>query len=315
MGFESLLGNDRVKENLRLALRRGQTSHFYLISGAAGAGKRTLARLLAAGILCQQENAPCLACATCRKVMANTHPDVITVDDPEKKTVSVELIRQARADLFIQPNEGSHKIYIIPRGQDMLLPAQNALLKVLEEPPAYGVFLLLTDHAERLLPTVRSRAVELALTALPQGLLRQTLAQRFPGKDSEQLQSAVDRSGGFLGQALALLEQENTPEDTRFATAYAVRDTMALLEILVPMEKWKREQLLGTLTQWLTLLQNALVCRSGLSAPTPEARKIAAGRGSQELMAGVTHIKKAMQYTQANVSPAAVCGYLEWALQ
>ena len=158
MGFDALLGNDRLKQNLTRSLSKGHVSHFYLISGPEGSGKHTLAKLLGAAILCQGEDKPCGRCTPCRKVMDGSHPDFITVDDPEKKTVTVDLIRQARADVYIQPNESEYKIYMFPRAQDMGLPGQNALLKILEEPPKYGVFLLLTDNPDKLLPTVRSRA-------------------------------------------------------------------------------------------------------------------------------------------------------------
>ena len=110
MGFEALLGNGRLKENLTESLSKGHISHCYLISGPLGSGKHTLARLLAAAILCQGRDKPCMICTPCRKVLDGNHPDYITVDDPEKKTVPVELIRQARADMFIQPNESEHKI-------------------------------------------------------------------------------------------------------------------------------------------------------------------------------------------------------------
>ena len=168
MGFDALLGNDRLKQNLTRSLSKGHVSHFYLISGPEGSGKHTLAKLLGAAILCQGEDKPCGRCTPCRKVMDGSHPDFITVDDPEKKTVTVDLIRQARADVYIQPNESEYKIYMFPRAQDMGLPGQNALLKILEEPPKYGVFLLLTDNPDKLLPTVRSRCTELNMQALPE---------------------------------------------------------------------------------------------------------------------------------------------------
>ena len=171
MGFDGLLGNEQIKRNLAASLEKGHISHFYLISGPEGSGKHTLARLLAAAILCRGADKPCGKCTPCRKVAEGVHPDCITVDDPEKKTVPVDLIRQARADVYIQPNESEHKIYLFPRAQDMGLPGQNALLKVLEEPPAYGVFLLLTTNADALLPTVRSRCTELRMEPLPQSLL------------------------------------------------------------------------------------------------------------------------------------------------
>ena len=92
MGFETLLGNERLKENLKESLAKGHISHCYLISGPEGSGKRTLARLLAAAILCQGKDKPCGVCAPCRKVLDGNHPDYILVDDPEKKTVPVTTI-------------------------------------------------------------------------------------------------------------------------------------------------------------------------------------------------------------------------------
>ena len=192
MGFDGLLGNEHIKRNLAASLEKGHISHFYLISGPEGSGKHTLARLLAAAILCRGADKPCGKCTPCRKVAEGVHPDCITVDDPEKKTVPVDLIRQARADIYIQPNESEHKIYLFPRAQDMGLPGQNALLKVLEEPPAYGVFLLLTTNADALLPTVRSRCTELRMEPLPQSLLREELAKGYGKVSSEAISAAME---------------------------------------------------------------------------------------------------------------------------
>ena len=317
MGFEALLGNNRLKENLQESLRRNRISHCYLLTGPAGSGKHTLARLLSAAILCRQPHSPCLTCPSCRKVLAGTHPDVIVMDDPEKKTVSVDLVRQAIADVYIRPNEGSHKLYLFPRAQDMLPAAQNALLKILEEPPAYGVFILLADAPQKLLPTVRSRCTELALTALPEELLRKALQDSFPDAEEGAVSAAISRSGGFFGQAKALLEDgvSLSPQTQAFAKSFAARDTYGLLQVLVPMEKWKRDQLIPVLVQWLTLLENALVCRSGLGTVSQPAQAISTSRSSQELMAATAQLQKAIEYTQGNISVAAVCGYLAWALR
>lgn len=317
MGFEGLLGNQRLKDNLRAGVSRGRVSHFYLISGPAGSGKRTLARLLAASILCQGADKPCLACAACRKVMADTHPDFITVDEPEKKTVSVDLIRKARADIYIQPNEGARKIYLFPRAQDIGLPGQNALLKVLEEPPGYGVFMLLTDNPDKLLPTVRSRCTELRLQSLPEAILRSALRREFPNVGDEAISAAIGRSGGYLGQAKQLLSAGTAadPQTEAFARSFTSRDTMGLMQVLVPMERWKRDQLLPVLQQWAELLHQALVCRSGVQVLSDQARELSAQRSSADILQALRHLQKAIEYTQGNVFPAAVCGFLEWALR
>jgi len=315
MGFEALLGNERLKENLRSSIARGRLSHFYLISGPEGSGKRTLAQLLAAAAVCREQEKPCLRCAACRKVLSGNHPDVITVADPEHKNVPVKLVRAYREDAFIRPNEAERKVYIFP--QPLGLDGQNSLLKLLEEPPAYGVFLLLTDNPEKLLPTVRSRCTPLALTALPKQILYGQLKSAFPQAAEEDLQGAVARSGGYLGQAKALLEAGDavSPQTQSFAEAYAVRNAAGILQVLAPMEKWKRDALIPELNQWAVLLQDALVFRAGSSAVSRQARQLSAARSGRELMAALAAVQKAMQYAQGNVSPAAVCGYLVWALR
>ena len=317
MGFEGLLGNERLKENLSRSVGRGRTAHFYVISGPAGAGKHTLARLMAAAMLCTDPQKPCLRCAACRKVMADTHPDFITVDDPEKKIVPVDLIRQARADIYVRPNEADRKIYLFPRGHNMEIPSQNALLKVLEEPPSYGVFLLLTENPEKLLPTVRSRCIELNLLPLPEDLLREQLTRQFPDASADTVSAAIARSGGYLGQAQQLMEEDTlvSPQTEAFAQAFAAKDALGLTLLLAPMEKWKRDQLIPELQQWESLLQNALVCRSGVAALSPMARSLSTQRSSADLLDGIRHIQKAITYAQSNVSEAAICGYLTWSLR
>ena len=315
MGFEMLLGNDRLKQNLTESLAKNHISHFYLISGPEGSGKHTLAKLLAAAILCQSGKKPCLTCNSCRKLMDGNHPDFITVEDPEHKNVAVKIVREFREDVFIRPNESDYKIYML--AQDLGTEGQNALLKILEEPPKYGVFLLLTDNPEKLLPTVRSRCTQLALQALPEEVLRRELKRQFPQSEDADIAAAVFRSGGFLGQAKQLLESGGSvePQTESFAQAFAARDSLRLVQTLVPMEKWKRDALASVLQSWLELMEMALACRSGIQSPSPLARQLAASRSSQELYAAAGKLKKAVDYCLSNVSPAAVCGYLAWTLR
>ena len=315
MGFETLLGNERLKENLTGSLGRGRVSHFYLISGPEGSGKHTLARLLAAAILCRRENKPCGTCPPCRKILEDNHPDFITVVDPDHKNVAVKIVRQIREDVFIRPNESDYKIYLFP--QELGLEGQNALLKILEEPPKHGVFILLADTPEKLLPTVRSRCTELALTALSPDILGKQLRRDFPNAAAEDIRGALVRSGGFLGQARKILEEGDSlsAQSEAFAEGFSRRDALGLAQVLVPMQKWKRDQLIETLSQWIDLLEQALTCRAGLPAASGPVRTLSGGRSSRDLMEALQILKKARAYAQGNVSPAAICGWLEWVLR
>ena len=199
----------------------------------------------------------------------------------------------------------------------MGIPGQNALLKVLEEPPKYGVFLLLTDNPEKLLPTVRSRCTELALQALPEPVLKSTLSQEFPEASPEDLSSAISRSGGYLGQAKEILSQDRAlpPQTLDFVRGFAARDAAHLARVLAPMEKWKREPLLQILRSWLDLMEENLAARAMGRPASALARQIGEGRSAQELMEAIRHLQKVLEYAQGNVSPAAVCGYLLWVLR
>ena len=315
MAFESLLGNTRIKQNLSAAAAKDRFAHFYLISGPGGSGKHTLAKLLAAAMMCESENRPCGTCAACRKIMADTHPDFITVDDPEHKNVAVKLIREARETIFVRPNEGRRKIYLFP--QEMGMEGQNALLKVLEEPPSYGAFLILSDNPEKLLPTIRSRCTELQLTPLEPTVLRPWLAAKFPSAAQEDLDAAIRRSGGYAGQAMEILESgENLPPEVEsFLKSYAAKDAMGIMTTLAPMEKWKRDQALPVFEAWLRTLQEGLSCRSGMAAPGRVAKMLAQSRSAKDLLTAVNAMQKAIEYTQGNVSVAAVCGWLTWTLR
>ena len=315
MAFSRLLGNERLKQNLSVSICRGRISHFYLISGPVGSGKHLLADLLAQALLCTGEEKPCGVCAGCRKVLSGSHPDYISVTDPEHKDVAVKLIREAREDMFVRPNEGAHKVYLFP--QSMRIEGQNALLKILEEPPSYGVFILLSENPEQLLPTVRSRCTELKLLPVSPADLKPYLAEAFPDAAPEDLDGAVRRSGGYVGQAIELLRSglQQEPEVEAFVKSFAARDTMGLLQVLVPMEKKSRDQALPIFHAWKQALQEGLSCRSGMPAVSPSARLLSAERSGKDLLHAIQAMQKAIEYAQGNVSIATICSWLTHTLR
>ena len=139
-------------------------SHAYLITGGSGGSRAAFAARLTAACLCEGGRAPCGVCRACRKVSSGAHPDVFRASPaPDRREIAVDQIRALRADAYIRPNEGKRKVYVIDPADAMNPAAQNALLKVLEEGPAYAAFLLLTERPGLLLDTVRSRCELLAL--------------------------------------------------------------------------------------------------------------------------------------------------------
>lgn len=147
---------------IRTAASRGTLSHALIFSGAGD--RVSAARYAAAGFVCTAEGErPCLVCPHCRKVMADIHPDVSFVRDPEHKELSAETIRAMRSDAFIRPNEAERKVYIFEDCSILNERDQNILLKTIEEGPPYCAFLFCAENSAALLQTIRSRCVELKL--------------------------------------------------------------------------------------------------------------------------------------------------------
>jgi DNA polymerase-3 subunit delta' len=217
--------------------------------------------------------------------------------------------------VFIRPNESAYKIYLFP--QELGLEGQNALLKILEEPPKHGIFLLITDNPEKMLPTVRSRCTELKLQGLPEKLLHRQLRQDFPNAEESDLRAAMARSGGFLGQAREILREGDSlpPQTAGFVRAFAARDALGLVQVLTPMEKWKRDALLEILESWLELVEMALASRTGGTPASVLAQELSRSRSGAELLSAAKHLQKCLEYGQRNVAPGAICGYLSCALR
>ena len=159
--------------------------------------------------------------------------------------------------------------------------------------------------------------MELALQPLPEDILTPALKQEFPHASPEDLAAAIKRSGGFLGQALELLRSGEgiLPQTRQFLAAYGARDPVGLVQLLVPMEKWKRDQLISALNQWLSLVEEALALRTAGSAAGTLARELGSRRSAKELMDTVQSLQTAIGRAQGNVSPAAICGWLVWELR
>src|SRR5579862_1567303 len=176
MGFDSFIGNRKVRERLVRKLREGRFPHGLIFSGPGGLGKHTLALMVAKALNCTKSQAAdfCDDCANCRKINSGSHADVMTISVEDEATqIKIGQVRRILGMLDLQPLEGRNKVFIIDPAELLNAEAANALLKGLEEPPENTFFILITVNVHELLLTVRSRSQVYNFTPLTLNEIRQ----------------------------------------------------------------------------------------------------------------------------------------------
>lgn len=208
---------------LRAAVSNGRLHHAYLLAGPAEAGAKSLAQAVAAALVCKAPVAGdgCLECSACRKLFSGNHPDVVSISPDEKGAISIDTVRELSRRLSLRSTEAARKVVLFAQADAMAAPAQNALLKTLEEPPGPTCFLLTTARPRTLLPTIRSRCQTLRLAppeklgawqALAQAGITAELARPLAalvGSDSSRAQELVDQG---VAEILSGLRQALSPD-------------------------------------------------------------------------------------------------------
>lgn len=302
MDFPGFYGNQTAKDRLTALEAAGRFPHALILEGPAGCGKRTLAKIIAQALLCTGEGEkPCGVCENCRKAAANNHPDLFVVSGGSgPRSFHIEAIRRIREDAFIIPNEGAVKVYLLENAGVMTEQAQNALLKVLEEPPAYVRFLITCEASSQLLPTILSRAPVIPLETLPQELAAEALCQLKPEIGLEQAQKEAALWDGNLGRMLESLQDGMLAKAEAMAseiTKAALAETeLPLLTCTIPLLKDK-ELTRAVLSRLVLLLRDALLFRSGAGATGVQREQYLAGRLTRSQLLGL--IKAAQEASQA----------------
>ena len=211
--FKDVVGHKDILKYISSAVENNRVSHAYILNGERGSGKRMLANLFATTLLCESGNSePCGKCHSCRQAESGNHPDIIRVTHEKPNSISVDDIRtQVNNTVDIKPYQGPYKVYIIPQADLMTPQAQNAILKTIEEPPAYAVFLLLTENAEMLLPTINSRCVMLKLRNIKDTLIRKYLMENLEIPDYKADMCTAFAQGN-VGRAIMLANSEHFNE-------------------------------------------------------------------------------------------------------
>ena len=218
---EIFLENEKAKQTISALLTQGRFPHALLLSGEEGLGKKSFAHVIAASLLCtcpQENGFACGSCNSCNKVFGGIHPDVsVTNGEGSQRSFGVDTIRQIRADAFILPNDGLKKIYILANAQNMSIQAQNALLKILEEPPKHAVFILTASYPGAMLETIRSRVVPVQIEPVSRSSFLQALSK--PQAGAQQLEEVFNLCGGNIGRAEKQLENGSLQKCDEIAQA------------------------------------------------------------------------------------------------
>lgn len=231
--FSEIVGHDQIKEHLQAAVCDRKPFHAYIFQGDVGVGKEAMARTFAAGLQCQgEQDRPCKQCVSCRQLESGNHPDVFWVTR-EKTSLGVDEIREQLCNTMdIKPFSSPYKIYIVPEAEKMTEAAQNALLKTIEEPPEYGVVILLTSNISELLPTIQSRCLTLEFRPLSTATVEAFLREQCQVPDYLAKASAAFAQGN-LGKAMRYAQSEEFIErKDRILSLLRSVDRMDLSEML-----------------------------------------------------------------------------------
>lgn len=207
--FRNIPGRINLKNKLEAEIREGKPGHAYIFEGPKGCGKKDFAVAFAYMILCMAENVekPCGTCRHCMRINAGGTGELYVVEE-EKRSISVDTIRQLQDNINLMPVGSRNKVYIIKDGDKMTRQAQNCLLKTLEEPPGYAYIFITASNGDKFIDTIKSRAVTVQVGINSMEEIVESLKIRFDIPDSE-IAVAAQCSAGSVGRAIEILESKD----------------------------------------------------------------------------------------------------------
>ena len=227
----------------------GNIFHSYIFYGKEGVGKKTLARFLANLIFCTGDQKPCGSCDGCKKFILKCNVDYFeigNIHESEKQSFNIDKVRAMIDEVFIKPNEGKYKIFLLYNVDRLLLNSANALLKILEEPPPNTIFLLTADNIHSVMPTIVSRCVKFFVRPVERNCCLEFL-KKYNIKDNDILNDIVSLSGGSLGRAKFYLTQEGLNVlnlSKHLFMAYINKNELEFVEVLQKIETDMQQTLL-----------------------------------------------------------------------
>lgn len=243
-----LLGKREAQERVSSQISAKRLPHAIMLVGEKGIGKSVFADYICKLLLCEGDSAPCSECNPCKKIEKGIHPDIFKIlPEGKSETIGVKTIAPIKEHIYIKPNDAAYKIFIVYSAERMNKFAQNALLKMIEEPPEDTFFIFTCQNAQALLPTVRSRVSMISLTPASEEEIIGELSLRFADRDKSEIEKATKMSGGNVGKAIDILSDSETAELYKdienVARALCDKDRALLCLALGPYSKKKEKAL------------------------------------------------------------------------
>lgn len=266
--YKKILGHENIISQLKNAIKSDKVSHAYIFNGEDGSGKNMLAKAFAEALLCEKgEMEGCGECHFCKQLASDNNPDFVRLTHEKPASIGVEDVReQLVEDVLIKPYNGKYKVYVIDEAEKMTVQAQNAILKTIEEPPAYSVIIFLTNNVEIFLPTIVSRCIIFNLRPLRESTIMEYLISEFKIPEYEA-KICASYSQGKLGKAIRLATSEEFVDIKEEALklvknvySYDIADLIdavkkiteykiSVIEYIDLLEMWYRDVLLFKVTK------------------------------------------------------------------
>ncbi len=310
MEFKDIIGQENLKRVLINSLNEQQISHAYIFCGEDGLGKKTMAKIFSKKLLCKNMNKSDCKCKSCMVFENETHPDFFNIKK-DGNSIGVDKIRQMQSQIVVSPIYGAKKIFLINDAEKLTKEAQNALLKIMEEPPHYVVIMLVTNNSNMLLETIRSRAIQYNFSKNTRDEVRKYLETKY-GENISNINFLISCSDGKIGKVVEIMNTDDINQIRDVVIDYASKiKLMKMNEILNAIDfftqnKDRIELLLNMMTMFFRDLLILKQTKDYELLTNIDKRDILIHRmdefSCRELIRNIETITEATKYIRRNVN-------------